>query len=114
MVEELYHCTHYITKFGNEYGSFNLECYSDDINAFILTALYVREEHREQGHGNELLKDAEDIARACNKSILLKVEQGTFMEDWYKRNGYRLHSDEDEYVWLIKDIYNDKGIERIH
>ena len=105
MLEQLHSYTCYVTKFGNKFGSFNLELYSDDPDAYFLKSLYVHEGCRGQGHGNELLAEAELIAERDNKIMFIKVKQQTFLEEWYKRKGYQLYcDDEDEYIWLKKDL----------
>ena len=56
--------------------------------AFIST-LIIDEEHRGDGHGNELLEHAEKEARAWNcNAISLEVEWKSWKRDWYERKGY--------------------------
>ena len=56
--------------------------------AFISTLL-VDENHRGEGHGNELLAHAEKEARAwgCN-AMTLEVEWKSWKRDWYERRGF--------------------------
>jgi ribosomal protein S18 acetylase RimI-like enzyme len=66
---------------------------------------------RNQGHGNELLKAAEDIARENYfDELQLKVYRYDWKEAWYKRNGFEFlengFEDNDEYAWLRKTLNN--------
>lgn len=58
-------------------------------NAAWLSTLIVTEDHRHEGHGNELLAHAEREARRWNCSALsLSVEWKSWVRDWYERKGF--------------------------
>lgn len=58
-------------------------------NAAWLSTLIVTENHRHEGHGNELLAHAEREARRWNCSALsLSVEWKSWVRDWYERKGF--------------------------
>ena len=102
---------HYTQTFKAQRGSFKLEWYSDDFKSGYITALYVDKDYRKRGVGGELLKYAEGVAGYKGfDELYLKVEDGTWMKDWYERCGYSFHSyevdEEDIWVWLKKSIKN--------
>ena len=54
-----------------------------------LSTVIVTEDHRHEGHGNELLAHAEREARRWNCSALsLSVEWKSWVRDWYERKGF--------------------------
>jgi GNAT superfamily N-acetyltransferase len=54
-----------------------------------LSTLVIDEEHRNVGHGNELLAHAEEEARKWKCSALsLEVEWKSWVRDWYERKGF--------------------------
>lgn len=99
---------HRTRKYRNEYGGFNIEDYSDMKESAVLTALRVLPQYQGKGHGKDLLNQAEGIARLLGfEEIILKVEEGTWQEEWYKRSGYEFllkENEDSEYVWLKKDL----------
>ena len=82
--------------------------YDDDQETIYLSNVFVKEESRRQGYGNEILASAEDYARRLNASVIcLKVLSGSDVHRWYKRHGYEdLEKDEEErgYMWMKKDL----------
>ena len=80
--------------------------YDDDDETIYLSNVFVREDSRRQGYGNEILTSAEDYAKRLNASVIcLKVLSGSDVHRWYKRHGYEdLEKDEEErgYMWMRK------------
>ena len=80
--------------------------YDDDPNTIYLSNVFVKEESRRHGYGNEILKAAEDYAKKFDvTAICLKVLSGSDVHRWYKRHGYEdLEKDEEErgYMWMRK------------
>ena len=102
---------HYTKTFKAQHGRIKLEWYSDDVESGYITALYVDKDYRKIGIGGELLKYAEDVAKFKGvDELYLKVEDGTWMKDWYERLGYLFHSyevyEDDCWVWLKKSLKN--------
>lgn len=93
-----------VFEYSNKYARIWLEIYEDNPTTCILTHLLVDEKHRQQGYGTQALFDAEKIAKnfGCNE-VWLKVENGSWMYDWYLRRGYEFDNfDDGVYVWLYK------------
>ena len=82
--------------------------YDDDDDTIYLSNVFVKEDSRRHGYGNEILTAAEDYARKFNAStICLKVLSGSDVHRWYKRHGYEdIEKDEEErgYMWMKKDM----------
>ena len=80
--------------------------YDDDDETIYLSNVFVKEDSRRQGYGNEILTSAEDYAKRLNASVIcLKVLSGSDVHRWYKRHGYEdLEKDEEErgYMWMRK------------
>lgn len=98
--------TRTILEYSNGYARIWLEIYEDDPTTCIFTHLLVDEKYRQQGYGTRALSDAEKIAknRGCD-DVYLKVENGSWMYDWYLRCGYEFDNfDTDNYVWLYKEL----------
>ena len=95
-----------VFEYANDYSRIWLEIYEDDPATCIFTHLLVNENYRKQGYGTKTLFDAEKIANDLGcKVIYLKVENGSWMYDWYLRQGYELDNFEDgDYVWLYKEL----------
>ena len=58
-------------------------------NAAFISTVLIDENHRGEGHGNELLEHAENEARkwGCN-AITLEVKWKSWKRDWYERKGF--------------------------
>ena len=70
-----------------------------------LSTLIVDENHRNEGHGNELLQYAEEEARKMDSSALsLEVEWKSWKRDWYERKGFVVVAEgiEDNMVVMTK------------
>ena len=89
--------------------------YDDDDETIYLSNVFVKEDSRRQGYGNEILTSAEDYAKRLNASVIcLKVLIGSDVHRWYKRHGYEdLEKDEEErgYMWMKKEL---KKIDESH
>lgn len=80
--------------------------YDDDDTVAYFDMLSVSQSERKQGIGRNLLKEQESIAfcLGLRKGCLL-VENGTWMKDWYIREGYSYYTDgEENYVYLTKPL----------
>ena len=74
-------------------------------NAAWLSTLVVTENHRNEGHGSELLRHAEQQAKAWNCIALsLEVEWKSWLRDWYARMGFVVVAEgyEDKMVVMTK------------
>ena len=82
--------------------------YDDDDDTLYLSNVFVKEDSRRHGYGNEILASAEEYAKRFGaKVICLKVLSGSDVHRWYKRHGYEdLEKDEEErgYVWMKKEL----------
>jgi len=79
--------------------------YQYDNDTIYLSSLFVRESDRGRGYGSKVLKAAEEVAKTFEISkICLKVERNTWMEKWYKKNGFEYISSEGKYNWLEKQV----------
>ena len=82
--------------------------YDDDNDTIYLSNVFVKEDSRRQGYGNEILASAEDYANRLGASVIcLKVLSGSDVHRWYKRHGYEdLEKDEEErgYMWMKKEL----------
>lgn len=98
--------TRTVFEYSNDYVRIWLEIYEDDPTTCIFTHLLVDEKYRQQGYGTQALVDAEKIAKNHGCTIIyLKVENNSWMYDWYIRQGYEFDNfDVDNYVWLYKDL----------
>jgi predicted GNAT family acetyltransferase len=89
--------------------------YDDDDDTIYLSNVFVKEDSRRQGYGNEILASAEDYANRLGASVIcLKVLSGSDVHRWYKRHGYEdLEKDEEErgYMWMKKEL---KKIDESH
>lgn len=95
-----------VLEYSNDHAKIWLELYDDDPSTCIFTHLLVDEDYRQQGFGTQALIDAEKIAKnlGCDE-VYLKVENGSWMYNWYLRCGYEFDNfDVDNYVWLYKDL----------
>lgn len=88
----------------NKYYRFCLYYYSDKTSEIILSDVKVNKIFRRHGYGNILLKHAKQLARERRfKKLFLNVKCGSWMEQWYKRNGFdffEYHKEREGYVWL--------------
>lgn len=68
---------------------FAVYTYNDDPSSIYLSNVYVSENERGKGLGNQILQMAEKIAREMGRDeIYLKVKTGSFAHKWYSRHGY--------------------------
>lgn len=94
-------CQIYIIK--PEIGIVTLTIYSPDFKTSYISSLYVKEEFRNLGIGNKLIKFCIDISKALKCDIVtLDVEVDTFMHKWYNRCGFIDYKTSDNLIELIK------------
>lgn len=82
----------------------------DDYNFGLIHDLFVHESVRRQGRGQRLLEKAEwEIVNTYGRYFaLLRVVPSSFMEGWYRRNGYEDYDDPYPargYITLIKNLW---------
>ncbi len=83
--------------------------YQYDNEILYLSSVFVRDSSRKHGYGSKILKAAEEVARTFGISkIRLKVERNTWVEEWYKKNGYEYLSSEGKYDWLENRVIDIK------
>lgn len=78
---------HTIEKSGKAYT--RTYWYDNDETVVILEGLHVNKEARGNGIATQLLDMHLQIAKNNHASSQLKVKEGTWMHEWYKRKGYR-------------------------
>jgi GNAT superfamily N-acetyltransferase len=93
---------YYIT---DEKFKFALYKYHKDKHIIFLSLVFVEEPYRRQGIGNEILNEAEFLAKMYDSDIImLQCKRQSWMRKWYMRHGYVFHSKNKEYDWLKKSI----------
>lgn len=74
-------------------------------NELFLENFYVLENYRNMGLGQKLLNYSFDAARKLGMNrIALRVVSNTWMESWYKRNGFiegSTYEDGDKYLYKL-------------
>lgn len=82
--------------------------YDDDLDTVYLSNVFVNEQLRRRGLENIILQMTNDIAKKLlANTICLKVKEGTFVHEWYKRHGFEdlCKDNEDiEFMWMRKDV----------
>lgn len=103
-----------ITMFTNDDSSvrFAIYTYDDDSKTLYFSNLFVDDNIRRGGIGNEILNYVFDYAKRNSfNSIILNVLKDSWMQKWYERKGFRYIGDCDgEYegnIWMIKNIKKD-------
>ena len=83
-----------------------IEIYDDSTSECVFTHLWVDEDLRNKGYGNQVLSEAELIAKEKGCTVaFLKVEYNSWMHAWYLRRGYTSYKDkEDDEIWLFKAL----------
>ena len=85
--------------------------YQYDDDTIYLSSLFIRESNRGRGYGSKILKAADEVAKTFGVSkIRLKVERNTWMDEWYKKNGYEYISAEGKYDWLEKQRSKEENL----
>lgn len=87
------------------------------LSAAWLSTLVVTENHRQNGHGNELLAHAEKEARRWNCSALsLEVKWRSWVRDWYERKGFVVVAEgiDENMVVMTKILNYDKNFRAFH
>jgi len=82
---------------------FSFYSYKDEPNVLYLSNVFVNEEYRNKGIGTKILKIADEVSTylKCN-SIRLKTENGSNAESLYRKNGYKILTEEGKQIWLEK------------
>jgi len=91
---------HMIEESGRAYA--RTYWYDDDKTVVILEGLHVDKEARGNGIASKLLDLHIQIAKDNNASSQLKVKEGTWVHEWYKRRGYKdyVKCKESNDIWL--------------
>ena len=81
--------------------------FKDDKTRLILSDVSVHVGFRKNKLGTRILKIHHDFCKLHGvKYSLLWVDKGSWMEQWYMRNGYVFHEEKSETEnWLIKEIF---------
>jgi len=92
---------HMIEESGNAYA--RTYWYDDDETVVFLEGLHVNKEFRRNGIASQLLDLHIQIARDNHASSQLKVKEGTWVYEWYKRKGYKdfVKCKESNDIWMI-------------
>jgi predicted GNAT family N-acyltransferase len=79
-------------EFRDSFSSFTLSRYSGlhaCMSSVLLSNVFVREEYRKNGRGNNILETAYSFAKNENATTLqLYAECCSWQESWYRRNGF--------------------------
>ena len=81
---------------------------SDESDGCIyFSELNVEEQHRGNGYASKMLKSHIQLSEKLGLDSYLFCKSGTWMYDWYIRNGYEYHAkyecDDDRYdSWLVR------------
>ncbi len=78
--------------------------FEEDSSFGFISDLFVKREVRNQRIGTELLHIAENVIGYMTFPFTqLRVKKGTWMEGWYKRNGYiKMTVEEKDYIFMTK------------
>ena len=90
----------------NSNFKFAIYRYDDDPKTIYLSNVFVNENSRKQGYGNQILDFVDGIAeRFTANTIILKANKQDFVHNWYTRHGYfDYEEDFDDYIWMKKTI----------
>lgn len=67
--------------------------------------LSVEEKCRGRCYGDRLLEEAEKVAQKQGASVVsLSAKKGSFMQDWYRRRGYKPVFSDSEFITLYKEL----------
>lgn len=78
--------------------------YHDNQDYICFDWLVVNESDRKKGIGTRLLKAHIELAKSLNIESYLWVKTGSWMHDWYRRNGYvdyKDHETEENSMWMV-------------
>jgi len=91
---------HMMEKSGKAYA--RTYWYNDDKSVIFLEGLHVDEKMCGNGIATKLLEMHIQIAKEKKASTQLKVEEGSWMHEWYKRRGYKKYTrcEESNTIWL--------------
>ena len=87
-------------------GLVNISIENDNPTVATIHGISVIESYRRKGMGRLLLKLAEIEAKEMGAELIcIATEPNSWIEEWYKRNGYKFNSyDENNLIVLMKDI----------
>lgn len=87
-------------------ASVNIYWYEDDDDSIYISSLRVDPKYRGMGIASELIKACEDATDRTNS--YLWVEEGSWMQEWYKRIGYQYYQQHERpgFVWMRKVLTN--------
>ena len=90
----------------NGHGLINVSVENDNPHVALIHGVSVTKDYRGIGCGHALMKEAEEEAIEMGASFAsLATEPGSWMEEWYKRLGYRFDSyDENNLIVLVKNL----------
>lgn len=76
-------------------------------DTLVIDNLSVEQSRRRKGLGGNLLNLFESVARSMGKpTLMLWVEEGSFMAAWYARKGYEVGDryEKPGFIWMVKSI----------
>lgn len=82
-------------------GVCKLSFYNDEPTAAWLYNISVIPEKREQGIGQALLNEAFERAAKERPYLYLNVAPGSWVKDWYIRNGFEVLGPSDVWQWIV-------------
>lgn len=96
-----------VRYYNGENYRFALYVYSDEPEIIYLSNVFVDNDSRGKGFGNDILRKAEVEARKMGGAYLrLKCLSTSWVHEWYEKHGYSdLCADDDvRYFWLEKNL----------
>lgn len=92
---------HCMESTGKAIGSIYLDNVNDGTYIYNLS---VEKNYRQKGLGTEMLKYLENLSQQYGRNIVWLVASKSvpFLVNWYKKNGYKVVSNDTEYFRMIK------------
>lgn len=83
--------------------------YDDDVTfTNFLSNLHVHVDHRNQGHGKEMMNLMLNLSIMMGDvhRLMLQVKNSSWTHEWYMRLGFVDYTEEDEngFIWMIKSL----------
>lgn len=96
---------------GPVYGSWCcVYFYVDDRTTAYIGGLRTSIMHRRNGKATKIIKDSEELMKKIGfEWSCLKVIKESWMHSWYARLGYEDFQDENEHVWMKKQLKNNEN-----
>lgn len=86
--------------------------HNDDPQSLYLANVFVKENDRSKGYGNNILTMAEAAARSVGAwCIVLKAKKGSDAMAWYARHGFTEIEEVGGFVWMRKSILEEKEVD---